>query len=146
MARKHARGYAAAQSEKQLLWELVVGIVVVLVVAVGVDVAVKVVVGVGSRLRCWCRCLCRMWQCNASFIWQRQQRTRLPHAARRTWAKTKTKRHAAVGGKDEGHANNLQAVAKLCFHLAAARGRGKRGNGRWRWNAGRCRQHLPNKL
>lgn len=54
MARKHARGYAAAQSEKQLLWELVVGIVVVLVVAVGVDVAVKVVVGVGSRLRCRC--------------------------------------------------------------------------------------------
>lgn len=54
MARKHARGYAAAQSEEQLLLELVVGSVVVLVVAVGVDVAVKVVVGVGSRLRCRC--------------------------------------------------------------------------------------------
>lgn len=83
----------------------------------------SVALSVRYRCRCWCRCLCRMWQCNASFIWQRQQRTRLPHAARRTWAKTKTKRHAAVGGKDEGHANNLQAVAKLCFHLAAARGK-----------------------
>lgn len=32
-----------------------------------------------------------------------------------------------MGGKDEGHANNLQAVAKLCFHLAAARGKRERG-------------------
>lgn len=67
-----------------------------------------------------------MWQCNGSFIWQRQQQ----HAGKDDDAEGDADGDGDGDG-GEGDANNLQAVAKLCFHLAQAV-EGNRGSSRRR--------------